>query len=631
MNFKTRNIVTILGVSILIYLVVFGYFIFNYRMQLEADAKEKVSLILKEEANRIIADFNISIGVCRGMTYSYLGALDLPYGERISFAKSLVHQTFQNNQHHLGVWSTLQNFAFVEDWDKPYGRTYIYAYDDEGVIKSYTRSVNLDGLSKDASYDEARIKKNESVALPYWYSLGQNRETRWLITSIFSPILKDGEFLGMVGIDVSLEVFDDRMRQIKPFPSSSAFFLSNNGQYIGHSSKDLKGEMFSEEDLSVSTSIGIVNFLEDAKSVSQVFFDDLGDKYLLSMEPVEISLESESPWSIVLITEYGDIIGGARRIIIRTIILGVLGLVLLSFVVIFMINKIIHFIDRITAFANAINGGDLSAHLDINTSDELGQLAKALNGMVETMNYAVSVIVGHSGNIESISTELKDRALDLSSSSERQAASVEELSASLEEISSHIDQGAENAYSTVRIVRDASKEVVDGSEATNSTMELMKQINDKIKVIEDISFQTNLLALNAAVEAARAGEHGRGFGVVAAEVKKLAERSRVAANEIFEMMRQGVNISAVAGEKLKKVVPQINESARLTEHISNGAHEQKLGIEQINASMIEINDINAVNANSSSELLGFAKTLHLKSDELLHAVAFFKTNTVKGK
>lgn len=187
MNFKTRNIVIILGVSILIYLVAFGYFIFNYRLQLEVNAKENVSLMLSEEANRISADFNLNMGVCRGMAYSYLSAIELPYEQRITFVKNLVHKTYENNPHHLGVWSTLQNFAFVEDWNESYGRTYIYAHNDNGIIKSYTRDVNLDGLSKDESYDNARIDKNELVSPPYWYSLGQHRETRCLITSIFHP------------------------------------------------------------------------------------------------------------------------------------------------------------------------------------------------------------------------------------------------------------------------------------------------------------------------------------------------------------------------------------------------------------------------------------------------------------
>jgi methyl-accepting chemotaxis protein len=629
MKFRTKNLLIILGVSVIIYVLVFGYFIISYRTQLEHEAKEKVTLLLKEEANRISADFNLNLGICRAMSYSYLSALELPNEQRIPFAKNMVHKTFEQNQQHLGVWSTLQHFAFVKGWDKPYGRTYIYAYNENGVVKSFTRETNLDGKVVDKNYDDARRRKTEEVSPPYWYTLVKGSDVRYLITSIYTPILMNNEFLGLAGVDVSLEVFDERMKQIKPFPSSYAFFLSNDGLYIGHSTQNLKGAKFTAKDIGAKDSIDINNTITSGESTSMLFSDNSGQKYLLAMEPVDVVPNTRTPWSVALVTNYDDIISGVRQMTYRIIIFGVMGLILLSIVVIWLSNNIINFIEKIIAFANAINGGDLKARIEINTNDELGQLAKSLNSMIQTMDYAVSVIMDHSYGIESISTELKGRANELAMSSSRQAASVEELSASLEQISSHIEQGAENANITVHIVKAASVEVIEGSQATYSAMEVMKQINKKIKTIEEIAAQTNLLALNAAVEAARAGEQGKGFGVVAAEVKKLAERSRVAANEIFEMMRQGVTISTEAVNKLNKLVPQINESASLTEQISNATAEQKVGIQQINTSMIEINEINSANANSSSELLDFAKVLQNKSDELFQAVSFFKTKTTK--
>lgn len=629
MKFRTKNLLIILGVSVIIYVLVFGYFIISYRTQLEHEAKEKVTLLLKEEANRISADFNLNLGICRAMSYSYLSALELPNEQRIPFAKNMVHKTFEQNQQHLGVWSTLQHFAFVKGWDKPYGRTYIYAYNENGVVKSFTRETNLDGKVVDKNYDDARRRKTEEVSPPYWYTLVKGSDVRYLITSIYTPILMNNEFLGLAGVDVSLEVFDERMKQIKPFPSSYAFFLSNDGLYIGHSTQNLKGAKFTAKDIGAKDSIDINNTITSGESTSMLFSDNSGQKYLLAMEPVDVVPNTRTPWSVALVTNYDDIISGVRQMTYRIIIFGVMGLILLSIVVIWLSNNIINFIEKIIAFANAINGGDLKARIEINTNDELGQLAKSLNSMIQTMDYAVSVIIDHSYGIESISTELKGRANELAMSSSRQAASVEELSASLEQISSHIEQGAENANITVHIVKAASVEVIEGSQATYSAMEVMKQINKKIKTIEEIAAQTNLLALNAAVEAARAGEQGKGFGVVAAEVKKLAERSRVAANEIFEMMRQGVTISTEAVNKLNKLVPQINESASLTEQISNATAEQKVGIQQINTSMIEINEINSANANSSSELLDFAKVLQNKSDELFQAVSFFKTKTTK--
>ena len=321
----------------------------------------------------------------------------------------------------------------------------------------------------------------------------------------------------------------------------------------------------------------------------------------------------------------------SSSIMIIVIVIATLTALLIGFV---LSKNITTGINKGVTFAQEISEGNLRLNAEkeyLARKDEIGMLAKAMQQMVEKLREVVSVVVTGADNIASASLQMSSSSQEMSQGATEQASSAEEVSSSMEEMAANIQQNTDNSQQAEKIALAGAEGIKKGNKAASVAIESMKQIAEKVSIIGDIAFQTNILALNAAVEAARAGEHGRGFGVVAAEVKKLAERSRVAANEIFEMMRQGVNISAVAGEKLKKMVPQINESARLTEHISNGAHEQKLGIEQINASMIEINDINAVNANSSSELLGFAKTLHLKSDELLHAVAFFKTYTVKGK
>jgi len=626
MSFKTKNLIIILGVSAVIYVTIFGYFITSYRTDLEKQAKERASVVLKEEANRIAAQFNLNLGVCRAMSYAFQSALELPNEQRIPYSLGLVKKTFEKNPHHLGIWATLQHFAFIDDWDKKYGRTYLYAFSDNGITKWYFHETNLDGSIVDKNYDEARLRMMEEASPPYWYAVNKEKGERQLITSMYTPLINNNEFIGLAGIDFSLEMFDQRMQQIKPYPSSYAFFLSHNGQYVGHSTnQEVKGEMFSSDNIGSAEKQFSVETITNAQSISAIFTDKTGKKYLLTKEPVEVIPNTEEPWSLTMITEYSDIISHAREVTMRIILLGILGLAILSVAVIAMSNHIIGFIEKIITFAQDINDGNLNARLAISTKDELGQLATALNTMVQSMEEAVATITEHSGGIETISTEIEGRANNLGNGAGRQAAAVEELAASLEEISSHISQGAENAIHTVDIVNTASIEVDEGSKASYSAMEIMKHINKKIKAIEEIAFQTNLLALNAAVEAARAGEHGKGFGVVATEVKNLAERSRIAANEIFEMMGQGVIISTQAGQKLQQIVPKISKSVELTKQISNAANEQQVGINQINTSMGEINQLNTVTASASSELFDISKILMGQSEELLKAVVFFKT------
>src|SRR5690606_23124137 len=135
-------------------------------------------------------------------------------------------------------------------------------------------------------------------------------------------------------------------------------------------------------------------------------------------------------------------------------------------------------------------------------------------------------------SLSSASEEVSATSQSLSQAATEQAASVEETTASVEQMSASIAQNTDSARVTDGIASKAANDAVDGGRAVREMVQAMKQIADKIGIIDDIAYQTNLLALNAAIEAARAGDHGKGFAVVAAEVRKLAERSQVAAQEI---------------------------------------------------------------------------------------------------
>lgn len=152
----------------------------------------------------------------------------------------------------------------------------------------------------------------------------------------------------------------------------------------------------------------------------------------------------------------------------------------------------------------------------------------------------------------------------------------------------------------------------------------MKKIAKKITIINDIAFQTNLLALNAAVEAARAGEHGKGFAVVATEVKKLAERSRNAANEIMEVIYKGSDISEKARKLMNKYLPEMQKTSQLIQEITAASLEQKSGSEQVNESVQQLNNITQENASSAEEVASSAEELTAKSKALNDLISFFK-------
>ncbi len=274
-------------------------------------------------------------------------------------------------------------------------------------------------------------------------------------------------------------------------------------------------------------------------------------------------------------------------------------------------------------FAQTIGNGDLTAELNIKQKDEIGLLAEALNTMAVNLKNIVISIKDNANDLVSSCDNVKSSSLQLSKGSADQAASAEEVSTSIEEMVANIDQNTDNAIETEKITVETAKDVNIADGLSSSAADSMKSVAEKITIIGDIAFQTNILALNAAVEAARAGEHGRGFSVVAAEVRKLAERSKVAADEIHDLVNNGLKVSQEAGEKSRLLVPDIEKTTQLIKEISAASVEQKTGAEQINMAMQQLNMITQENASSSDELTQSAEQLTSLADRLKEAVSFF--------
>ncbi|MEP6999103.1 MAG: methyl-accepting chemotaxis protein [bacterium] len=288
------------------------------------------------------------------------------------------------------------------------------------------------------------------------------------------------------------------------------------------------------------------------------------------------------------------------------------------------IQSITRPLDTLIKAADLIANGDFRWKTTSMRGDETGMLQAAMQRMAETLSTTIGQVRLSANQLSDAATQVSATAQAVSQGTSEQAASVEETSASLEQMGASISQNAENSRASEEIATRSAKDADESGRAAHETMSAMTTIAAKISIIEDIAYQTNLLALNAAIEAARAGDHGKGFAVVATEVRKLAERSQAAANEISALAGSSVSVAKRSGELLANLVPTIGKTAVLVQEVASASREQALGVAQINKAMSQVDSVTQQNASASEELASTAEELAAQAESLQQIVAAFR-------
>jgi methyl-accepting chemotaxis protein len=433
---------------------------------------------------------------------------------------------------------------------------------------------------------------------------------------VISDLITDTALTGNAGnqaeLDRNAAAFKEAVANFKDL-----FTRQNDGKAVD----EMTGVRNAFDDYLATGSRLIEAYQSGDAGAGRVVMDEYDQKRILLVGTVE---QFKAGQAVETVKSAQDVMEASDSMRKTLIGFGLAGLVLCAGIAILTTRGITRPIGQAVAVSNKLAEGDLRVRIEAGNRDETGQLLLAMKNMVEKLKTIFADVQRAADDVASGSRQLSAGSEQLSQGTVEQASSAEEASSAIEEMNATIRQNADNAQQTETMARISAADAEESGKAVSEAVAAMKEIAERISIVGEIARQTNLLSLNASIEAARAGEHGRGFAVVSAEVRKLAERSRTAAEEIGRLTGTSVQKAERAGEMLARLVPDIRKTAGLVQEITAASLEQTATADQLNASVQRLNQVIQRNAGAAEEMAATAEELSTQAEQLREAMSYFE-------
>ena len=375
----------IISSSIIIYIVAVGYISYKARKMAYNDAIKITNNQVQESAKDIKARLDAQFSAVVAISNAFKVYKNFEKDEWQNLIHKMYAHIFKNNPDIYALWDSWELSAIDPEWDKPYGRISHTFWRDNGIIKENVELRSLDGDSE--LYAETKAKLEPHINEPYFDVLTGDKTESLLMTSLNAPIIENGKYIAVVSFDITLVQLQEIIENIKPYKGSYAFLISNEGAIAGHPNKDLFNqpiiEVFPEDEKREHLSEKI----REGKHFSYTTRDEDGVKHYITYAPIHV-LKTNTPWSIAISVPENVIMQEANKNFRISILVGIIGILLMSLVILIISKNITNPITQITELLKKLSIGHLDEKMRIklDTGDEIEEMANALNKSIDGLN-----------------------------------------------------------------------------------------------------------------------------------------------------------------------------------------------------------------------------------------------------